>query len=117
MDALDADILKVAHHGSKYSSSDAFLDAVSPDIAVIQVGKNIYGHPTPETLERLESRGVSVYRNDECGAVGFEIDDGEIEKIKTIIALTECGSSSENEEKSASQRFVQNKEQISTFYF
>ena len=80
-EALKVDILKVAHHGSKYSSSDEFLDAVSPGIAVIQVGKNNYGHPTPETLERLAARGVSVYRNDLDGAVGFEIKNGKIVKV------------------------------------
>ena len=72
--ALKCDVLKVAHHGSKSSSSEAFLDAADPDIAVIQVGRdNFYGHPHAQTLERLEERGIKVYRTDEEGAVGIEI--------------------------------------------
>lgn len=70
---LDCDILKVAHHGSKYSSSAEFIAAVSPDIAVISVGKNnFYGHPAPETVERLETYGCTVFRTDEEGAVVME---------------------------------------------
>ena len=79
--AFKADILKVAHHGSKYSSSDEFLDAVAPGIAVIQVGKNNYGHPTPEVLEKLNERKTKVYRNDLQGAIGFEIKRGRIYNI------------------------------------
>ncbi|MBE6041929.1 MAG: hypothetical protein E7220_05335 [Clostridiales bacterium] len=78
-DVLDCDVLKVAHHGSKSSSSEAFLDAVSPEIAVIQVGKNnLYGHPHQQTLERLEERGIKVYRTDQNGAVGVDIHGDEI---------------------------------------
>lgn len=73
-DTLRCDVLKVAHHGSKSSSSEAFLDAAAPRIAVIQCGKNnIYGHPHAQTLERLESRGIPVFRTDESGAVGIDI--------------------------------------------
>lgn len=72
--ALDCDILKVAHHGSKSSSSDEFIDAVSPSIAVISVGAdNMYGHPNKEVLERFRSRGIKVYRTDLNGAVGIDI--------------------------------------------
>ncbi len=68
---LSADILKIGHHGSKYSSSDNFLRAVNPRIAVIQVGKgNTYGHPSPETLSRLaSSTTATVLRNDEKGTI------------------------------------------------
>ena len=70
---LDCDILKVAHHGSKYSSSEEFIAACSPDIAVISVGaNNFYGHPAPATLERLGSYGCSVFRTDTEGAVVLE---------------------------------------------
>jgi competence protein ComEC len=64
---IDADILKIPHHGSKYSSMENFLAAVSPSIAVIQVGKNSYGHPTPEALERLGH--LPVLRNDQIGDI------------------------------------------------
>jgi competence protein ComEC len=66
---LSADILKVGHHGSKTSTSEAFLDAVDPLAAVIQVGKNNYGHPTPETLSRLADAALPVFRNDLSGAI------------------------------------------------
>lgn len=78
-DVLDCDILKVAHHGSKSSSSEEFLDAVTPEIAVIQVGlHNFYGHPHPQTLERLAERGIEVYRTDTNGAVGIDIRRGRL---------------------------------------
>ena len=73
-DTLECDILKVAHHGSKSSSSVEFLDAAKPKIAVIQCGRNnFYGHPHKQTLERLEERGIKVLRTDISGAVGIDI--------------------------------------------
>lgn len=70
---LDCDILKVAHHGSKYSSSDHFIAVCSPTIAVISVGAhNFYGHPAPATLERLEKAGCTIFRTDQEGAVVLE---------------------------------------------
>ncbi|OIO48305.1 MAG: hypothetical protein AUJ32_00940 [Parcubacteria group bacterium CG1_02_40_82] len=65
---IDADILDVGHHGSKNSTSQKFLDAVSPETAVIQVGKNNrYGHPAQETLDKLKD--VEIYRTDLCGGI------------------------------------------------
>ena len=73
-DTLRCDILKVAHHGSKSSSSEAFLDAAKPRLAVIQCGRNnFYGHPHKQTLDRLEERGIPVFRTDISGAVGIDI--------------------------------------------
>ncbi|HHU48332.1 MAG TPA: DNA internalization-related competence protein ComEC/Rec2 [Clostridiales bacterium] len=69
-------ILKVPHHGSNSSSTEAFLDAVSPEAAVIQSGINFFGHPSPQTLERLEQRNIVVYRNDLHGAVMLNYRDG-----------------------------------------
>ena len=67
---IDIDILKVAHHGSKYSSSEAFLDAASPEEAIISVGKNnSYGHPHQETINKLKARNVNIFRTDEMGDV------------------------------------------------
>ncbi len=68
-EALACDVLKVAHHGSKYSSSEAFLDAAAPRLAVIQVGRNLYGHPAPETIEKLQKKDIMIYSNLERGAV------------------------------------------------
>ena len=75
---LHCDILKVCHHGSRYSSTDGFLDAVSPRAAVIGVGRNYYGHPAPETLAKFKERGIPVYRTDLDGAVGFWVQKGEL---------------------------------------
>ncbi len=67
---LDAEVLKVGHHGSDTSSADAFLDAVGPEVAVISVGTdNRYDHPAPETLDRIAARGIATYRTDETGTI------------------------------------------------
>jgi competence protein ComEC len=67
---LRADILKVGHHGSAYSSSAAFIAAVHPRIAIVSVGRhNLFGHPAPTTLETLQHAGASIFRTDRCGAV------------------------------------------------
>jgi competence protein ComEC len=69
------DLLKVAHHGSRTSSTDAFLDAVRPRAAIVSVGAvNPYGHPAPETLARIEARGAQVYRTDRNGSVEATLD-------------------------------------------
>jgi len=75
---LDIDILKVAHHGSKYSSSKKFLLNTSPKIAVIEVGKNSYGHPTKEVLNKLASVGAQIFRTDKDGTVKLLISNQEI---------------------------------------
>jgi competence protein ComEC len=62
-------VLKVAHHGSKFSSSQKFLEAVRPKTAIISVGKNSFGHPTPEVLGRLKAVGAKILRTDEVGTV------------------------------------------------
>jgi len=70
---LKADVLKVAHHGSKYAASDAFLARVLPASAVISVGENNpYGHPGPATLEMLANYGIKVFRTDVDGNITFE---------------------------------------------
>lgn len=68
-DLPDIELLVVGHHGSKYSTSDDFLDVVTPEAAVISVGYNSYGHPAEETLERLEEHHIAVYRTDRNGTV------------------------------------------------
>ena len=72
--ALQSDVLKVGHHGSKYSTSREFLKTVQPKYAVIQVGKNRYGHPAFATLYRLKQAGVEIFRNDTDGDVVLESD-------------------------------------------
>ncbi len=67
---LDVEILKVSHHGSRYATSTSFLSATSPAIGVISVGTgNDYGHPALETLQRLTSDAVAIYRTDLNGTV------------------------------------------------
>ena len=73
---LTATILKVAHHGSKYSSSGDFLQAVSPRAAVIQVGKNNFGHPAKAVIEKCGEKDIMVYRNDTSGAIGICLEKG-----------------------------------------
>ena len=73
---LKSDILKVGHHGSKTSTTSEFLTAVTPEVAFIQVGKNRFGHPTREVLDRLENFGIKYYRTDLDGTVKV-ISDGE----------------------------------------
>jgi competence protein ComEC len=75
--SLGADFLKVAHHGSKTSTTDAFLSAVHPAFAAISVGRdNSFGHPSPEVTNRLEAAGLRVYRTDRDGAVTASTDGG-----------------------------------------
>lgn len=70
-------ILKVAHHGSRYSTSEEFLVAAVPDMAVISCGEdNSYGHPHEETLKRLEAVGSRMFRTDEYGAIKMRYGKG-----------------------------------------
>lgn len=72
---LASDVLKVAHHGSKYSSTEAFIAAVRPAFAAISVGAgNTYGHPTEQTLSRLAAYGTAVLRTDQEGTFVFKSD-------------------------------------------
>lgn len=72
---LAAAVLKVAHHGSRRSTTPAFLDAVRPAVAVVSVGaRNGFGHPDPAVLVRLARAGATVYRTDRDGAVTLETD-------------------------------------------
>lgn len=74
---LDCDLLKVGHHGSENSSTEDFLDAVTPELAVISCGAgNKYGHPTQETLARLDARNVTYWRTDLLGSIVI-VSDGE----------------------------------------
>lgn len=70
-DITPTKVLKVAHHGSKYSTSDEWLSRVRPDDAIISVGKNRYGHPSDEILSRLRQRGVRILRTDQQGDIVY----------------------------------------------
>ena len=67
----------VGHHGAKGSSCEEFLGAAAPEIALISAGaNNSYGHPAPETLERLEVLGTEIHRTDLEGTVTVRVKDG-----------------------------------------
>ncbi len=85
---LDAEILKVGHHGSSSSTSPAFLSRVHPEMAIISVGAdNPYGHPHAETLDSLKRYGVTVFRTDPDGTI-FVRSDGMSYSVKTETGAT-----------------------------
>ena len=83
--ALSADVLKVPHHGSRTSSTQKFLDAVSPKIAVISAGQyNRFRHPSKEVTRRYVKKGVELYSTKEQGEIVLRINDGEI-KVSSYV--------------------------------
>ena len=75
-------IVKVAHHGSKTSSGDKFLEVVEPQIALISVGKNNYGHPSSVVLDAFDDIGTNIYRTDEWGSVEVVSDGDSVWVVK-----------------------------------
>lgn len=73
----NVDIWKVSHHGSKYSGSEEFLEYVQPNVSLISVGRNFYGHPSDEILERLENCGSQVWTTLDWGALILKSDGKE----------------------------------------
>ena len=77
---LRAAVLKVGHHGSAYGTTDAFVRAVSPRVAIVSVGRhNLFGHPSPDTVARLEVAGAVIFRTDRDGAVTITTDGENVE--------------------------------------
>jgi len=72
---IDSDVLKVGHHGSKTSSSSDFLERVSPEVAVISVGENTYGHPSEVVLQNLDNSGIKTLITRELGDIKI-VSDG-----------------------------------------
>jgi len=82
---IEADVLKLAHHGSKYSTGEVFLDTLKPEIAIAGAGvNNSYGHPSEEVQERLKQRNIDFYSTKSHGAV-IIFKEGGIVKIKTML--------------------------------
>lgn len=75
---VDVDILKVSHHGSKNSSDPEFLREASPAVSVVEVGKNSYGHPTAQALNRLASVRSQVFRTDLGGLIRITVENGKL---------------------------------------
>ena len=95
----EVNVLKTAHHGSKYSSSESFLDAVSPVWAVISYGQgNSYGHPHKEVLERFDERSVTVFGTGMNGAVRLETDGTRI-RFSTFVDGNQNHGYNEKKEK------------------
>jgi competence protein ComEC len=74
-DEAPVTVLKVAHHGSKHSSSETFLRQIMPKEAVISVGENNYGHPDPGVLGRLQALGTVIRRTDVSGDITYRCTD------------------------------------------
>lgn len=72
-DLCDAEVLFVGHHGSKYSTSEEFLKTITPEVGIISVGENSYGHPTTEAMERMAFYGMELYRTDWQGNILIRI--------------------------------------------
>ncbi len=90
---LRSDVLKVGHHGSKNSTTPAFLAVMHPSVAVISAGEdNPYGHPHPELLTRLENAGVRILRTDRDGAVHVLMDGKNIEVSCFVACAGKSGS-------------------------
>ena len=79
---IRADILKIPHHGSKFSSTEEFLKIIRPKVAVIEVGKNSYGHPAKMVLDRIAQVGAQIFRTDADGAVRLVVENGIIRQGK-----------------------------------
>jgi competence protein ComEC len=78
-DLPEVDVLKVAHHGSTTSTSEGWLDAIRPRMAVVSVGRNNrFGHPAPEVIRRLKDRDITVWRTDRNGAVTVRMQPGKM---------------------------------------
>jgi competence protein ComEC len=83
-DALAAEVLLVPHHGSRTSSTDAWVAAVAPQYAVVAAGyRNRFGHPKEDVLERYLARGSTVLRTDHDGALVFRLEDGRLTVSRT----------------------------------
>jgi competence protein ComEC len=91
---VNSDVLKVGHHGSRSSTTDAFLSVVSPSIAVICAGEdNQYGHPHPETLDKLLEHGIVVYATYKSGSIVATVNSTSINFLYELQPIPEFPSS------------------------
>lgn len=112
---ISADVLKVGHHGSSTSTSDSFLEAVSPSMALISCGKdNDYGHPHRETTAKFNQNNIRTFRTDEYGCITVNINNGEADIVtdKGIQEGLNFGSESANNSLADSQAYNTDNENI-----
>ena len=84
-DDLHADVLKVAHHGSKTSSTAEFLERVKPQHAVISVAyPSLFGHPHAEVIERLRESNARIWQTGKCGAITISTDGSDL-RVQTFV--------------------------------
>ena len=81
---IKADILKIAHHGSSNSTSEAFLKSISPSLCIVSVGKNNFGHPSKLIIIRINSIGSKLYRTDQRGGINIKVYDDKLKIQATI---------------------------------
>ena len=74
-DLPDIEVLVVGHHGSKYATTEELLEAVTPEIGVISVGENNFGHPTAEAMDRMAWQGMTLYRTDLQGNIVIQVGE------------------------------------------
>ena len=86
-DILKSTVLKIAHHGSKTSSTNQFIELINPKIALIGVGENNkFGHPDNQVIKRLKENNVKIYRTDKDGEINIIVDKkGNIIEIKKFV--------------------------------
>ncbi|MFN0109064.1 MAG: ComEC/Rec2 family competence protein [Blastocatellia bacterium] len=90
---LKADVLKVAHHGSRTSTAAEFLRQVKPQHTVISVAEpSLYGHPHPEVIERLQDSGAGVWRTSRCGAITISTNGNDL-RVETFVKCESDGQS------------------------
>lgn len=82
----NVEIMKANHHGSKSSNTPVFLEAFDPEVVVVSVGANVFGHPSEEVLDSMRALPAEVYRTDWDGAVSIETDGGSTYRIKTYLS-------------------------------
>ena len=84
---LKSNIIKIPHHGSKTSTTEGFINAVNPQIALIGVGKNnVFGHPNKQIIDRLQNNRIKVFRTDNDGEISITINrNGHVTKVEKCI--------------------------------
>lgn len=102
----DVDVLKVGHHGSKGSTTESFISKVSPEYAVVLTGKNSYGHPTSEVLNRIEAKNIELHRSDECGNIIFESTGNGVSTLCSVGSFTPGNTASSSQSSSNNSTIV-----------